>query len=164
MTDNKLTIIERWGKYADMIYEDVLFNDWDLEDWSTKNEYGEYEENSYINDDNDFIEIVKICLDLKDKIKSNLYRANGEELIQLSDNHTMFYIHKDIDIEEYWNRARDKFIEFERITGTEIYTEGRMARHICVDNTLINAYRYDELCNIQQRLEQELIDEINEGE
>ena len=30
-----------------MIYEDVLYNDWTLEDWSTKNEYGEYEENSY---------------------------------------------------------------------------------------------------------------------
>ena len=41
--DNKLQIIEKWGKYADMIYEDVLYNDWDLNDWSTKNEYDEYE-------------------------------------------------------------------------------------------------------------------------
>ena len=76
----------------------------------------------------------------------------------------MFYIHADIEIEEYWRLASEKFIEFERITGVEIYTEGRSARHICVDNTLINAYRYDELRNIQQRLEQELIDEINSGE
>ena len=75
----------------------------------------------------------------------------------------MSYIHKDIEIDEYWRLAGKKLVEFEEITGVEIYTEGRMSRHICVDNTLINAYRYDELRNIQQKLEQELIDEINSG-
>ena len=155
-------VVERWGKYANMIYEDVLSNDWTLEDWSNKNEYDEYEENSYIPDDNDFIEIVKISLDIKKRIEDKEIELY-DRLLQLSDNHTIFELNpkEDIDMETYWMHARDKFDAFEKETGVELFGEGRSSRHICVHNTLENACRYDELQEVQKRLERELINEFN---
>lgn len=152
-----LDLIAEYGMYADMIYRDALDRDWDLHDWSTKDEYGNYEENVYINSEEDFIKLVEIALDAKELVVDNLY--NG--LIELSNNPTLFFINADIDIEEYWMHAGDKLRAFEVMTGTDVYTEGRSSRHICVDNNLMNAYRYEELQKTINLLEQELIDQIN---
>lgn len=154
-----LDLIAEYNKYANLIYGDVLERDWDLHDWSTKNEYGEYEENIYIHEEEDFIKLVEIALDAKELVVDNLY--NG--LIELSDNPTLFFIKADIDIEEYWKQVGDKLRAFEVMTGTNVYTEGRSSRHICVDNNLMNAYRYEELQTMVNNLEKELIDQINNG-
>lgn len=156
-------IIEKWGKYADMIYQDVLDRDWNLEDWLNKDEDGLYEENEYFEGEEDFAKLVKLSIELKEKLKGKFYSVDNEQMLQLSDNHTIWELNpkKDIDMETYWMLARDKFNAFEQETGVELFGEGRSSRHICVHNTLENAYRYDELCRVQKRLEQELIEEIN---
>ena len=120
-------VVERWGKYADMIYQDVLSNDWTLEDWSNKDENDEYEENSYIPDDNDFIEIVKISLDIKERIENRKIKLY-EGLLQLSDNHTLLQIEERIEINSpvdfisnYSYELAKKSNIFERETGVEIF-------------------------------------------
>ena len=156
-------IIAKWGKYADMIYQEVLDLDWGLEDWSWKDEEGNYEYNDYFDDNEAFIRIVKCSLELKEKLKGRIYNADKLQMLELSNNHTLFDINSDIDMETYYMLVKDKMDEFESITDVEVFAEGRSGRHMCVYNNLENAYRYDELCNIQQKLEQELIDELNSG-
>lgn len=159
-----IDIIEKWGKYGDEIYQYIFYHDEEEKDWLSKAEYSIYKENFYFIDYKEYARIVKWSFKLKDKLSGNLY--NELSLLQLSDNHTLWEIHpkKDIDGETYWMLVEHKCKEFEKITGVEVFTEGRSSRHICVENTLENAYRYDELCRVQERLEQELIDEINRGD
>lgn len=154
-----LDLIAEFGTYADMIYRDALERDWDLHDWSTKDEYGNYEENVYVNDEKDFIKLVDIALDAKELVADNLY--NG--LIELTNNPTLFFIKAEIDMDDYWMLVEDKLKAFEIMTGTDVYAEGRSSKHICVDNNLMNAYRYKELQKVVNNLERELIDQINNG-
>lgn len=49
---------------------------------------------------------------------------------------------------------------FKENTGVECYTEGRMGRHICVEDTYENAIRFEELQNVQKEMEDTLIDEV----
>ena len=51
--------------------------------------------------------------------------------------------------------------KFEKKTGIDIWLEGRSGRHVCVENTLKNAIRYDELCDLQKELKNEYIEKVN---
>lgn len=154
---SKFELIKENGIYADYIYVEVLTNDLDLDDWSNKNEYGEYEENTFINDDEQFIELVKISLDIKERI-SNKEISLYDGLLELSDNHTLWEIDApDFDIEMYWEDVSRLAENFETETGVKLYFEGRSGRHVCVENTLSNAFQYDALCELQQRYEKTLI-------
>lgn len=83
------------------------------------------------------------------------------DLIQLSDNHTANEIDANIDEEEYWNQVQFALETLSEDIGTEVYAEGRMNRHICVDNTFENALKYDDFCKAQKEAEKDLIDFIN---
>ena len=158
---DKLELVKSYGEYANYIYQDVLKNDWELKDYETKNEDGLYEENMYIADDNDYIELVKIALEIKEKIHNKEIKLyNG--LLELNDNHTLWEIESRENLEEnYPYELAKKLLQFEKTTDTEIFTEGRMGRHICVHNTMENACNYDYLCEVQQKLGQELIDRFS---
>ena len=49
---------------------------------------------------------------------------------------------------------------FKENTGVECYTEGRMGRHICVEDTYPNASRFTELQQLQKEMEDTLLDEV----
>ena len=55
------------------------------------------------------------------------------------------------------NAAAEKF---ERITGVPIYLLGCSGRHVCVELNKENAKRFDELQDVQEKLEKEFIDEV----
>ena len=59
----------------------------------------------------------------------------------------------------YLDQAVEKF---EKKTGIDIWLEGRSGRHVCIENTLKNAIKYDDLCAIQKELKDEYVEKVNE--
>ena len=87
--------------------------------------------------------------------------------IELSDRRTMGNLYgniDDVDPDESlfaYEKLRDEaFAKFEEETGVEIWQDGRMGRHIVVDDTFYNAYHYDELCAAQEKWEDWVIEEF----
>lgn len=113
-------------------------------------------------DETELRNIIRSSIELAYDIK--LYNEDRENFIELSDNHTLWKINANIseyDYVEYVNAAAE---EFEQETGTPLYFLGRSGRHVCVENTYENAIRYDELCAVQNRLEDEMVYAINHNE
>ena len=89
----------------------------------------------------------------------------NDDYIELNDNHTIWELNDNgKDDEEWWSIVNSKVAAFKGETGVELYLVGRSGRHACVDNTFYNALHYDELKEVQERLEQEAIDEFNDEE
>lgn len=86
-------------------------------------------------------------------------------MLELSDNHTLWELEDSgKSDEEWWSIVNSKFAAFEAETGVEVWQDGRMGRHIVVENNFENAVNYDKLCEVQKKLEQEAIDEFNAKE
>lgn len=97
-------------------------------------------------------------------VGDNIYNGN----IELSDRATFNALEapEDVDGDQaqlLFGKLRDQaFEEFERITGVEIWQDGRMGRHIVVENTFSMAYNYDKLCEVQEEQEDWVINTFNE--
>lgn len=110
----------------------------------------------------DYDKAYEIVKDLIDKVK--LYKSDGYVYIELSDNHTAYEITSNIDDEDYWNEVNLALEALGEDLGTDIYSLGRMGRHICIDNNFNNAIHYDKFCEMQREAEQNLINRINNSQ
>lgn len=108
--------------------------------------------------------VVKIVSDAINHCKYYKDSEGSGVYIELNDNRTMW----DIDIPEgfeddsFWGdtysmMVRDAAEDFESRTGVYLRLVGRSGRHACVDVSLENAMRYDELKSVQEELEKEVI-------
>lgn len=101
--------------------------------------------------------------DLANSIK--YYEFEGITYIQLSDNKTLNEITVDnLDIDYYVAVVASYLDKFKQQTGVDVYQSGRMGKHICVDNTLSNAQKYEELQDKLLELEKDMINFINGDE
>ena len=83
--------------------------------------------------------------------------------LELSDNHTMYDLNDNGKSEEEWYSIIDsKSVEFENETDVPLKFLGRSGRHVCVDLNLKNIINYNELKEVQERLEKEAIAEFND--
>lgn len=95
---------------------------------------------------------------------NNLYYSEelGEEMLELSDNHTLWAIHKDFDM-DYYNQMCDYAIaELSSKYNTQFYMLGRSSRHICVENTAQNRRRFKSLVKAVTKKENEIVSYFNE--
>ena len=110
---------------------------------------------------------------IKNKIDKALrdvkfYSGDSGLLIELNDNHTMWELEArdDVDsnyaIEDYFSMVDAALVRFENETGVEVWQAGRSGRHICVENNVYNLLDYYKLCEVQRKLEDEVIQEFNE--
>lgn len=105
---------------------------------------------------------------------NNLPRYEG--LLELSSNTTLHNLgdklserfgdlsdeDSELAMEIYNNHLATALDSFKEATGIECYTEGRMGKHICVEDTYAAASRYEELKQVQKEMEDHLIDEVVE--
>lgn len=97
------------------------------------------------------------------------YGENNRSYLQLHDNHTLNQInvpdtsmYTDAEIDDmYYQLVDSKIAEFEEETGQELYFLGRSGRHVCVEDTADNVLMYAELRDIAERLEAEVIYDMN---
>ena len=95
----------------------------------------------------------------------------GKAYIQLSDEHTLWKVHtlnnpiSDKEAEQwdafYYDLVREVCKKFEEKSGVEVLLLGRSGRHVCVADTTQNRRRYRSLCNLQMKLENEVLTEFN---
>jgi hypothetical protein len=52
--------------------------------------------------------------------------------------------------------------KFESKTKIDICLEGRSNRHVCIENTLKNALKFDELRQLQKEIKEEYVEKVNE--
>ena len=103
----------------------------------------------------DYDKLVRAYLKLLEGVK--MYDGR----LELSDKPVLDFIDTEIDWREYETIARDFLTQFERENDVEVETLGRSSRHICVENTLRNLIRYDELVDAVDEKIEEMIDFIN---
>ena len=113
-------------------------------------------------DDDDMSWQENVPLYREDRYSDNYIELNDHNIfnrldfngaIKTSNDETIFY-----EVYTYLvNAAAEKF---ERITGVPIYLLGRSGRHVCVELNKENAKRFDELQDVQEKLEKEFIDEV----
>lgn len=116
--------------------------------------YGEAKEN-------DFNTALVVITDALDKVK--FY----DGYLELNDNHTLWNINAPendmlFDEEAYSFIVTVALEHFRAETDTDLYLLGRMGRHAVVDNNFSNLMRYDELKQVQQKYEQEVINQAQE--
>lgn len=158
-----LPLIDKYGELANLTFDDS-FNFDNLDDFLEMDAQNTYcLHNEYIESDDDFEKIAKLSFQLKDELEGHTYEENQQVYLELSDSHTLWHLTEEIDIETYVFIVEDYLKQFEKMINTEVYALGRSGRHICVDYTIHNAVRFDELCKIQNTLEEELLSEINSG-
>lgn len=123
-------------------------------------------------DENVTDEVYNKAVAVVTKILNNIKYYKDSEgsglFIELNDNHTLWDIEAPEDYEEdgtldevYNDIVSDACAEFQKETGEQLYLLGRSGRHACVSNKFMNAYRYEELKEIQERLEKEVIENAN---
>ena len=133
---------------------------------------GEVDEIPSYEETNDYI----VAMDKKEyKVVSAMVKEAIENVadhfyndkIELSDNATLNDLRGDFneaDADEvqmvYGNLVEQAFKNFQEETGVEAWQDGRMGRHIIVDNNFYNAYHYNELCEAQSKWENWVIDEL----
>ena len=133
----------------------------------------------YLPDYEEFIDyIMDIPKDLYDKAKERAlnaleklaehnYSEDHHLYLELNDNHTMWELDTvdNENVEAAWQLwddiATDKCEEFKNETGVELSGAGRSARHMVVEPTYDNCMNFDYLQEVQERLEQEAIDQYN---
>ena len=113
----------------------------------------------------------KISKEVVNAIKNaKYYNDDGRTWIELSSNHTMWELElrdnlEDVmgdEINDYYvslvNSAADKF---KSETGVDLYYLGRSGRHVCVDFNVWNLLDYNKLCQVQRKLEIEVVNNFN---
>lgn len=124
--------------------------------------YEEFNDNTMEIDEDDFIKV-------RNEVEQALYNTkfyrdsegNGF-FIELSDNHTMWELsNENKNIDEWTAIVQAAAIKFENETNVELKFLGRSGRHVCVDVNVYNILNYNKLKEVQERLEQECIDEFN---
>lgn len=84
-----------------------------------------------------------------------------EGMLELSDDHTMWRIDAPIDEVEY-NDVVDRYTKkFEDENNVEIVALGRSGRHICVEATLENILRYNDLKDSMETTIDDMVSYIN---
>lgn len=87
---------------------------------------------------------------------------NGDRYLELHDNHTIWNINKDFDLNDYESEVLIATLVMESyFKGLQIYQLGRSGRHICVEDTPINRRRYKHLVVRAKQLEEDLINYFN---
>lgn len=81
--------------------------------------------------------------------------------LELNSNHTFWQLNTTADEGTIFAILDEKLKEFEKQSKAKLFTLGRSGRHICVDSTFENAVKYYELKELQEKLEDEFIEEIN---
>lgn len=117
---------------------------------------------SHWDDDDDMSWLENVPLYREDHYSDNYIELNDHNIfnrldfngaIKTSDDEAIFY-------EVYTDMVNAAAEKFERITGVPIYLLGRSGRHVCVELNKENAKRFDELQDVQEKLEKEFIDEV----
>ncbi len=112
--------------------------------------------------------VVGIVKNVIDNIKFYNDSEGTGTYIELNDNHTLWEVEApkevsndgsfDMVYSDIVNEAANKFQEE---TDTKLFLVGRMGRHACVENNFTNASRYNELQEVQEKLEKEVIEKAN---
>lgn len=125
------------------------------------NEIPSFEEtNDYIASvtKSEYLKIYKNVKQATQNVEDHFY--NG--MIELSDRATMNELtNADRNIDEWAQIVTKKLEQFEEETKVGVWQDGRMGRHIVVEDNYYNARDYNKLCATLERLEQEAIDEFN---
>jgi hypothetical protein len=113
---------------------------------------------------NKIYNMVKTAIE---NVADHMYSGDSKPMIELSARHTLNNLSgnvDNVDPEESlfsYEKLRDEaFKKFEEETGVEIWQSGRSGRHIVVDDNFYNAYHYNELCEVQEKWEDWVIDEF----
>ena len=131
--------------------------------------YAEYMLDEFIDEFTDFDEATNVIGELFERIhEMSFYNDNGKLYIQLSDAPVEF----GIDTRQFTNDELNQLnitcqvylddicTKFKDDTEVEVLLLGRSGRHVCVESNFSNAARYDELCEVQQKLKKKYIDDI----
>ena len=132
----------------DKNYFDYMEDDWD-EEFDTNQEFADYAEEVYelMHDINFYQNMIELSADRIDFETIDVTKLTSEQRNDLECTTQMY--------------LDDACKKFEKKTGIDIWLEGRSGRHVCVENTLKNAIRYDELCDLQKELKNEYIEKVN---
>lgn len=132
----------------DKNYFDYMEDDWD-EEFDTNQEFADYAEEVYelMHDINFYQNMIELSADRIDFETIDVTKLTSEQRNDLETTTQMY--------------LDDACKKFEKKTGIDIWLEGRSGRHVCVENTLKNAIRYDELCDLQKELKNEYIEKVN---
>ena len=132
----------------DRNYFDYMEEDWDKE-FDTHQEFADYAEEVYelIHDIKFYQNMIELSADRIDFETIDVTKLTSEQRNDLECTTQMY--------------LDDVCKKFEKKTGIDIWLEGRSGRHVCVENTLKNAIRYDELCDLQKELKNEYIEKVN---
>lgn len=120
----------------------------------------------------DFAKAQKLAQKALDNFAANNYYSDDarKRLLELNDNHTIWELETPENdainrSEEAWwlwdNIVTSACKQFEEETGEELGGYGRSGRHMCVEPTFENCLRFDELQEVQERLEKEAVEEFN---
>jgi hypothetical protein len=83
---------------------------------------------------------------------------HNEYYLELHANHTLFEIDDDDFDWDLYNFIVEQAVEdFVQESGVEVSIQGRGGRHVCVDDTLENRDRYEELKELALRLEKQVV-------
>lgn len=95
---------------------------------------------------------------------NNLYYSEelGEEMLELSDNHTWWRINGNVDFDLYCAMCNHSLEDLAKKYNTQFYMLGRSGRHICVDNTPQNRRRFKSLAKAVSKKENEIVSYFNE--
>jgi hypothetical protein len=98
----------------------------------------------------------------KDDFEDKLYYSEelNREMLQLSDEHTLWKIKNGAN-DEYYYMVENGLDGLTRKFGTQFYALGRSGRHICVDDTPENRKRYGKMVAAVEEVERSIIDLFN---
>lgn len=160
---------------ADNLFEETI-NKYMFDPDSGNNEIPSYEEykDTYYYDlkKSYYNKAVKMVRQALVNLKNNWYSGEGTDrsMLELNDNHTVWELANE-NLEGYdytaelWSEIVErKLDDFKKETGVDVGCYGRMGRHVCVPLTLENCLNFYKLQEVQERLEQEAIDEFNNYE
>ena len=133
----------------DRNYFDYMEDDYD-DEFDTHQEFADYAEEVFqlLHDINFYQNMIELFADRIDFETIDVSKLSSEQRNDLETTTQM-----------YLDQAVEKF---EKKTGIDIYLEGRSGRHVCIENTLKNAIKYDDLCSIQKELKDEYVEKVNE--
>lgn len=144
--------------------------------------YKEYANSNYTPSKEDLEEYADLTDEEYKRVISKLeefnnlprYETQHNSFLQLSDNHTLNMLGDRIDkkigqlsekdfelaVNIYNTKVETALDSFQENSNTAVYCEGRMGRHICVEDTYANACRFAELQQLQKEMEDTLLDEV----
>lgn len=138
-------------------------------DLKDNEKYAEYMLHEFYEYFNDFDKASNVIQEMYDLVWSlDFYKNSGKQYIQLSADQIMFDLDHSKLTDDDYNQLDlgqqayldDACLEFQQKTGVEIYLLGRSGRHVCVDNNFENAIRYEELCDVQSKMQDKYIEDI----